>query len=103
MTGSNVSFVDEVNRISREGLEVYDSFRDETFRVRVFVLGFVGDLLTHYENLGMGKNFSTVERWCMRCTGTNSNKLEKGPKRTAEDTRQWLRILDPLSGNFRST
>lgn len=59
----------------------------------------MADLVAHYENLGMAQSFSTVERWCMRCTGTLSEKMKKGHKRTVEDIKNWLQIIEGFEGN----
>lgn len=99
---NNSSFVNEVKFLSTEGIEVYDAFRKEMFCCHAFLLGIMGDLPAHYENLGLATSFSTVERWCFRCNGTIYNKLEVGEERTALSMCQSLEISNLFEGELIS-
>lgn len=92
--------MNELKCLATEGIEVYDAFRKENFRVHAFLLGIMADLVSHYENLGLATSFSNVERWCFRCTGTMYDKLEVGEERNTANMRQSLNISNLFEGNF---
>lgn len=89
-----------MNALSENGIEVFDSFTGRSIHVRSHVLGFLGDLVSHHENLGLARSFSKVEQWCMRCSGTMKNKLEKGEEKTLGTMTHWQEIVDTLEGKL---
>ena len=87
--------------IKQEGLEVWDGYQNEYFRLQVELFGISGDLLMKHELMGCYTSFSKkVKLFCSCCWGNQEDVLRKGRAQTQTDFVAAAKVLSSITGKL---